>query len=174
MQIEEKKKIVASLHESFLRSELLILTDYKGLDVLKINDLRKKLREVGCEYKVAKNTFFKRASEDTDAQMVRDNFKGPMAVALSYGDQVAPAKVLTDFAKDNDALGIHLGVMGGKIIDLDAITALSSLPSREVLLGSFLSVASGAARGLVVALSDVPRTFINVLTAIKEQKEAAA
>ena len=174
MQIEEKKEIVASLHESFSRSELLILTDYKGLDVLKINDLRKKLREVGCEYKVAKNTFFRRASEDTDAQLLKDQFKGPIAVALSYGDQVAPAKVLTDFAKDNDELDIHLGVMDGKVIDLDAINALSALPSREVLLGSFLSVASGSATGLVVALSDVPRKFINVLTAIKEQKEATA
>ncbi len=174
MNLEEKKKIVQDLHERFLRSKVVMLTDYKGLDVLKINDLRKKLREVGSEYKVVKNTLLIRASYDTDAELVKDRFKGPVAVVLSYDDQVAPAKVLTDFSKENDALQINVGVMSGKIIDLDTIKELSALPSHEVLLAQFLTAASGVSVGLVTALSDIPKRFINVLQAIKEQKDVAA
>jgi len=174
MNLEEKKKIVQDLHERFSRSKVIMLTDYKGLDVLKLNDLRKKLREVGSEYKVVKNTLLIRASHGTDAELVKDRFKGPVAVVLSYDDQAAPAKVLTDFSKENDALQINVGVMSGKIIDLVAINELSALPSREVLLAQFLMTASGISVGLVTALSDIPKRFINVLQAIKEQKDVAA
>ena len=100
LQIDDKKKIVAELHDKFARSKVVISTDYKGLDVGKLNDLRRKLREVGVEYKVVKNTLLVRASQDTDVALIHESFKGPSAVALSYDDPVAPAKVLTQFAKE--------------------------------------------------------------------------
>lgn len=135
--------------------------------------MRRKLRDVDVEYKVVKNTLLVRASEDTDAALIKESFKGPSAVALSYDDPVAPAKVLSDFAKENEKLEIKIGVMEGKILDISAIKALSSLPSREVLLAQVLSAMNGVPTALVGVLSALPRQLLNVLQAIKDQKEAA-
>ncbi len=173
MKIDEKKKIVEDIRKRFLESKVVILTDYKGLDVEKINELRGKLKQSGVEYKVVKNAFLIRASEETDISLIKDSFKGPSAVALSCDDPVSPAKILTEFADEHELLEIKVGVMNGKILDLSAIKKLSALPSREVLLGSLLSVMSGVPSAFVRALNDMPRRLLNVLQAIKEQKEAA-
>jgi large subunit ribosomal protein L10 len=169
---EEKKQIAQDLHEKFSKAKIVILTDYKGLDVEKINSLRRKLRDADTEYRVAKNTLLVRASENTDVALIKDNFKGPIAIAMSYDDPVAPAKVLTDFVKDNAKLEIKAGVMSGKVLDLNAIKALSALPAREVLLGQVLSAMNGVPTALVRALNDIPCRLLNVLQAIREQKEA--
>lgn len=169
----EKEKIITDLHESFKKSRIVILTNYQGLDVSAISKLRRKLREVGVEYRVVKNTLIIRASEDTDAALIKDYFKGPSALAFSYDDPVAPAKVLVDFAKENDKLAIRVGIMKGKVIDSNKIKALSSLPSREVLLGQLLSVMNGVPTALVRVLNGVPVKLLNVLQAIKDKKEAA-
>ena len=173
MKMDEKKEIVEDIRKRFLESKVVILTDYKGLDVEKINELRRKLKQSGVEYKVVKNTLFVRASEETDISLIKDSFKGPSAVALSCDDPVTPAKILTEFADEHESLEIKVGVMNGKILDLSAIKKLSALPSREVLLGSLLSVMSGVPSAFVRALNDMPRRLLNVLQAIKEQKEAA-
>jgi len=173
LEQSEKKKIVEDLHESLVKSKVVILTDYKGLNVAAISDLRRKLREEHIEYKVVKNTLLNRASAETDVALIKDHFKGPTAIAISYDDPVAPAKVLFKFAADNEKLEIKAGVMGGRALDRNSIKALSELPSREVLLGTLLSVMNGVPTALVVALNDVPRRFINVINAIKQQKEAA-
>jgi large subunit ribosomal protein L10 len=93
---------------------------------------------------------------------------------LSYDDPVAPAKVLTDFVKENKQFEIKVGVLNGKIVDVDGIKALSSLPSKEVLLAQVLAAMNAVPTALVTALSDVPRRFVNVLQAIKDQKAAQA
>ncbi len=173
MNLSEKKNIVEKLHDSFSKSKVVILTDYKGLDVLSINDLRRKLRDAGVEYVVVKNTLIKRAAQETDVDLITDHFTGPSALALSYDDPVAPAKVLSNFSKDNDKLEIKIGVMSGKVLDLNSIKALSSLPSREELLSMVLSTMNGVPTALVRALNDVPTRLLNVLQAIKDQKEAA-
>jgi len=173
LKIDEKKKIVEDIRKRFLESKVVILTDYKGLDVEKINELRGKLKQSGVEYKVVKNAFLIRASEETDISLIKDSFKGPSAVALSCDDPVSPAKILTEFADEHELLEIKVGVMNGKILDLSAIKKLSALPSREVLLSSLLSVMSGVPSAFVRALNDMPRRLLNVLQAIKEQKEAA-
>lgn len=172
MKIDEKKKIVEDIHKKFSESKVVILTDYKGLNVEKINELRGKLKESGVEYKVVKNTLLVRASEETDISLIKDSFKGPSAVALSCDDPVTPAKILTEFAEDHEAFEIKIGIMNGKLLDFSAIKKLSALPSREVLLGSLLSVMSGVPTAFVRALNDTPKRLLNVLQAIKEQKEA--
>ena len=174
MNIEEKKQFVEALHKRLEKCQVLILTDYKGLNVETMTELRRKLREAKVEYQVIKNTMLKRASEGTDVEKIKDAFKGTSAVALSYDDPVAPAKVLTDFAKKNDKLAIRIGVMQGKVLDLSSIKALAALPSREQLLAQVLSAMIAVPTSLVTALSDVPRRMVNVLQAIKEQKEQAA
>ena len=173
MKLEKKQEIVQEIHEKFARSKIVIVTDYKGLDVATISDLRRKLREADIEYRVVKNTLLARASEGTDAEAIKDDFKGPSGVALSYDDPVAPAKVLTQFAKENNKLEIKVGVMGNSVLSVDDIKALSALPSREVLLGQLLSVMVAVPTSFVRVLNAVPQKFLYALQAIKEQKEAA-
>ena len=173
MRLEAKQQITEDLHDRFARSAIIVVTDYNGLDVSSINDLRRKLREADIEYQVVKNTLLVRAAEDTEAALIKDYFKGPSAVAISYEDPVAPAKVLTQFAKDNNKLEIKVGVLNGKVLDAQAIKALATLPSREVLLAQLLATLNAVPTSFVRVLAEVPRSLLNVLTAIKDQKEAA-
>jgi large subunit ribosomal protein L10 len=171
--IESKKQFVKELKERLEKSSVVILTDYKGLDVEAMTELRAKLREADVQYQVVKNTMLRLASEGTGVEAIKDSFVGPSAIAMSYDDPVAPAKVLTEFAKDHDKLEIKIGVMDGKMLDLSSIKALSDLPSREQLLATVLSAMNAVPTSLVTALSDVPRRLVNVLQAIKDEKEAA-
>ncbi len=173
MKLEEKKRITQDLNERFSKAAVVIVTDYKGLDVDAINDLRRKLRKEEVEYQVVKNSLLVRASEETDVALIKETFKGPSAVALSYSDPIAPAKVLTAFAKNHDVFEIKVGVMDGKILDANKIEALSALPSREVLLGTFVSVLNNVPTGFVRTIAEIPRRLLNVLQAVKDQKEAA-
>ncbi len=173
MRLDAKQQIAEDLHARFAKSAIIVLTDYKGLDVTAMNDLRRKLREANIEYQVVKNTLLVRAAEDTGVAAIKDHFKGPSAVALSYEDPVAPAKVLTQFAKDNPKLEIKVGVLNGKVLDGQAIKALATLPSREVLLAQFLSALNAVPTSFVRVIAEIPRSLVNVLTAIKDQKEAA-
>lgn len=173
MNLDEKKKIVADLHDRFSRAAVVILTDYKGLDVAAATELRRQLREAGVEYSVVKNSLMSRASEETGIAAIKDQFKGPSAVAISYDDPVAPAKVLTKFASDNDKLEIKIGVLQDKVLDMRSIKALADLPSREVLLAQFLSTLNAVPSNFVRTLGAIPAQLLNVLTAIKDQKEAA-
>lgn len=173
MNLEDKKQFVEELKARLEKSCVVILTDYKGLDVDAMTALRAKLREAQVEYQVIKNTMLRRACDGTEVEAIRAHFVGPSAIALSYDDPVAPAKVLTAFAKENDKLEIKVGVMHGRELDLSAIKALADLPSREQLLAMVLSTMNAVPTSLVRALSDVPRRMVNVLNAIKDQKEAA-
>lgn len=173
MRLQEKQNVVEDLHERFARSKIVIVTDYKGLNVAAISDLRGKLKAAGIEYSVVKNSLLVRASEETGVACLADFFKGPSAVAISYDDPVAPAKVLTEFAKGNDKFDVKAGAMDGKLLDLDQLKALSSLPSREELLGQLLATMNAVPTNFVRVLYNVPSGLLNVLQAIKDKKEAA-
>ena len=173
MKLDEKKKIVEDLREKFSKSIVVIVTDYKGLNVETMTELRRKLRESQVDYHVVKNTMLIRAAETTNVDAIKNQFKGPSAIALSFDDPVAPAKILTEFAKKNDKLEIKAGIMEDKVLDLASIKALAALPSREALLSQLLSVMVGVPTGFVRVLNGVPQQFMNVLQAINDQKEAA-
>ncbi|MDL2269804.1 50S ribosomal protein L10 [Desulfosarcina sp. OttesenSCG-928-A07] len=174
MDINKKKQIAEDLRTRFEKASIVILTDYKGLNVESLNALRRKLRAVGAEYQVVKNSLLVRASEGNDVALIKDHFKGPSAITLSDADPVAPAKILADFVKENKDFEIKVGVLGGKAIDASGLNALSTLPSREVMLAKVLSVMNAVPTSLVTALSDVPRRMLNVLQAIKDQKAGSA
>jgi large subunit ribosomal protein L10 len=173
VKLENKKQIVTALQGKFSEAKLVVLTDYKGLDVAAMNDLRAKLREAGVEYQVVKNTLLRRSAEGTPVANISDSFIGPSAVAMSLEDPIALAKVLIDFAKANDKLEIKIGVMEGKVLDAAKIRELSALPSREVLLAKILSVMVAVPTGMVTVLNEIPAKFVRVLAAIRDQKEAA-
>ena len=173
MRIKEKQQIAEDLRDRLSKSAIIVLTDYKGLDVAAMNDLRRRLRAEQIEYQVVKNTLLSRAAEDNDIALIKDYFKGPSAIALSYEDPVAPAKVLSQFAKENKKLEIKVGVMNGQVLDADAIKALATLSSRELLLRQLLSALNAIPTSFVRTLAEVPRSFVSVLAAIRDQKETA-
>ncbi|MCD4677461.1 MAG: 50S ribosomal protein L10 [Desulfobacula sp.] len=173
LNISQKKEQVERLAKGFSESEISILVDYKGLDVLKMTDLRSKLRNEGVTIEVVKNTLLDRASEGTDAALMKDFYKGPNAIVISKDDPVAPARILVDFAKDNEKLEIKAGALSGKLLNLEEIKQLAKMPSREELLGQLVYTLNAVPTSFVNVISGIPRSFVNVLNAIKDQKEAA-
>lgn len=173
LNLAQKKELVTDLNRKFGDKKILILVDYKGLNVPKMADLRARLREVNVELIVVKNTLLSRAAEGTDVELVRDYLEGPNAIVMSYDDPVVPMKVLREFAKENDKLEIKAGVLQGGLLGYQDLKALSDLPSREVLLAQVLSAMNAVPTGFVRALNNVPERLVYALQAIKDQKEAA-
>ena len=175
LNISQKKEVVERLSTQLAEAEITILIDYKGLDVLSMTDLRAKLREAGVQMEVVKNTLLSRAAQDSDSDsaLMADFYKGPNAIIISANDPVAPAKVLVDFAKDNEKLEIKAGTLGGKLLSVEEIVQLAKMPSKQELLTKLVCTLNAVPTSFVTVISGVPRAFVNVLSAIKDQKEAA-
>lgn|SRR5690554_410185 len=171
--LESKKQIVEEISDKLQRAASAVLTDYRGLNVSEATQLRKELREAGVEYRVLKNTLTKLAVDKVGLSELKKDLVGPTAIAFSYDDPVAPAKILTKFAKEHKKLELKSGVVEGKVIDVSGIAALADLPSREVLLAQVLAGFQGPISGFVNVLQGNLRNFACVINAIKEQKEQA-
>lgn len=172
MNRTEKEAVVQEMAERLGRAQALVLTDFTGLKVEQMTELRQQLREKGFEYVVVKNTLLKRASEGKPAAALADKLTGPNGLGVSYGDPVGLAKALVDFAKTNPKLEVKAGVLSGQLIGPEQVTDLAKLPSREVLLSMLLGALQGVPRNLVSVLAAVPRSLMNVLKAIEEKKAA--
>ncbi|MBU0943827.1 MAG: 50S ribosomal protein L10 [Proteobacteria bacterium] len=173
MNRDDKSAIVSQLNDSFSRAKFTVVTDYCGLTVSELQELRVQLRACDSEIRIAKNTLLKRAVTDTANDVLTEDFIGTTAIVMGYNDPVAPAKALTKFAAEHAKLQIRAAALDGEKISSDKLLALSKLPSKEALLGQFLSVLNGVPTGLVRVLSGVPRKFLYGLQAIKDQKEQA-
>jgi len=167
-----KQEVVAELTGKMNEAKAAFVADYRGLTVDQVNDLRGKLREAGVEYQVIKNTLLKIAIKDTPNACLEEFLSGPSAVAIAGEDPVAPAKVLSDFAKSNDKFELKGGSLEGKVLNLAGIQALSDLPSREVLLAKMLGSMNAPVSNFVGVLAAVPRSLVQVLAAIQDQKAA--
>lgn len=176
MAITKKKKqeLVAQYTDLLSRSQATILTDYRGLTATEISGLRNKLREVDSQYHVIKNTLFRLALQNVGHSVPEELLVGPVAVSFCLGEIPPSAKTLVDFAKDSKVLIIKGGLLSGKAIGVEDIQALSSLPSREVLLAQVLAGMQSPISGLVTVLSGPIRGLLNVLKARSEQLEGAS
>jgi large subunit ribosomal protein L10 len=153
--LEEKARAVAEVTEKLKGYSCTIVTDYRGLTVAQVTELRKALREAGVEFQVLKNTLARRATANAQLTDLDAHLTGPTAIAFSKDDVVAPAKILTEFAKKNEALKVKAGVVEGRIVDLKQIQALANLPSREGLLSMLLSVLQAPLRNFALAVKAV-------------------
>jgi large subunit ribosomal protein L10 len=169
---QSKKDLVAELAARLKGTRAAFLADYRGLNVEKATELRRKLRAAGSEYRVVKNTLLRLASQGTPAACLDAEFKGPTAVALVTGDPVAPAKALVEFAKANQAFKLKAGMLDGKLLQPADVKSLAELPSREVLLARLLGTLNAPTGNFVGVLAAIPRSLVQVLTAIKDQKAA--
>lgn len=171
--LEQKKVVVAELTEKVKSAQSLILADYRGLTVEQDTALRNALRAAGVEYKVVKNTLTALAMKENGLEGLDSFLNGPTAMAISSTDAVAPAKVLSEFAKKFEKLELKVGVVEGKVIDLNGIKALAELPSREVLIAKVLGGFNAPISGLVNVLNGNMRGLVVALNAIAEQKANA-
>jgi len=168
----EKEAMVQSLTERLARARAVILTDFTGMKVEQITELRQQLKDKGHEYVVVKNRLMKRAVLGREAEVLAAGLKGPNGLGFSYGEPVDLAKVLVDFAKTNPQLTVKGGFLEGKSLNPDQVSALAKLPAKEVLLSMLLGTMNAVPQSLVMVLAAVTRSLLQVLTAISEKKAA--
>lgn len=175
MSRKEREDAVAILSQRVRDTKGLIVLDYTGLNVEKVTALRKQIKGAGSELKVTKNTLLKIATRDTGFEPLHASLEGQTAVAFIDGDPAQLAKILTKFVKDNPDMRfkIRAGVLEKMFLSPESIEQLGNLPGREVLLGQFVGMLAAPLVGFVSVLSDIPRKFMRVLTAISEKKEKA-
>ncbi len=174
MKKEEKTESVTELHEKFSRAKLAVMTECTGVPVNQITELRKQLRAVQAEFKVVKNTLAARAVEGTSLVGAKAHFKGPTAMVIGYDDPVLPAKILRDFVKGEkreEKIKILVGVLEGALLQPAQLTAVASLPAREVVLAMLLSAMQGPVRGIVYVLHGLLRGLVGVMAAIQDKKK---
>lgn len=169
----EKQAAVAKLKEKLSQAKGAVLADYRGITVVEDTALRHKLREAVVDYQVVKNTFTRIAARELGLNQLEDYLEGPTALAVSYTDPVAPAKVLVDFAKEHKEFTIKVGLVEGRVIGPEEVEALASLPSREVLLSKMLGSMQAPLSGLVNVLQGSIRNLVYTLDAVRRQKETA-
>jgi large subunit ribosomal protein L10 len=162
---DEKQERIVELRDRFMRAKAAIVTDYRGLKVSELNELRRKLRDSGIEYRVVKNTLTRLAVKETSARPLADHLTGPCAVALGYEDEVTAAKVVLDFAKTSGKLQVKMGVLRGRLIDPENLKKVITLPPRAELQAQLLGLLSTVPARLLGVMSAVPRDFVSVLAA---------
>jgi large subunit ribosomal protein L10 len=167
-----KEKAVADMRERLDKAYGIFVVDYQGLNVEQLTRLRQELREAEIELQVVKNRLLAIACQDTDAAVLINYLSGPCALAITYGNVVAPAKILTRFAQDNDNLKVKVAHIQGDILEAPVVKRLAQLPPREVLLSQVVSALSGVPSSLVRLLSEVPRRLITTLEAVRRQRES--
>ncbi|MCL1971490.1 MAG: 50S ribosomal protein L10 [Endomicrobia bacterium] len=162
---------VKSLAGKFKAMKGMILTEYHGLSVEEISELRAKLRPLNSEYTVVKNTLSEIALKEAGID-AGDNFSGPTALVIQNGDIVSPAKVIMEFAKTHEKLKVKAGFMEGKFINAAMVEQLSSLPSKEVLIAKMLGSMNSPITGFVNVLAANIRGLVTVLDAISKKQTA--
>jgi len=161
--IATKQQEVEEIATKLRESASSVVTDYRGLNVAQVTELRKSLREAGVEFQVLKNSLVSRAAASAELSDLDAVLTGPTAVAFSKNDAVTAAKILNDFAKKNDALELKGGIVEGRFVDSEQVKALANLPSREGLLSMLLSVLQAPVRNFALAVK-----------AVAEKNEASA
>jgi large subunit ribosomal protein L10 len=173
MARSEKVAEVELLTDMMQRSEGLVLADFSGLTVAEVTVLRNKCREQGVEFRVVKNSLARRAATAAELGVLEELLAGPTAIAFGFESPVEPAKVLAEFAKDNDNVAIKGGLLEGKVISLAEVQALGALPSRDELLTMIARGFNAPTQGFVNVLQGTVSAFVRALSAVADQKADA-
>ena len=171
---EKKEQLVSWYTDLFSRSSAAILTDYRGLTMADITQLRRKLQETQSEYHVTRNRLMKLALKEAKLPVPEDLLEGPTATGFCFEEVPAVAKVLVDFSKASKTLVIKGGILGNRIINADEVTSLAELPPREILLAQVLGTIQGPAGGITRTIAGSIRSVLYVLKARVEQLEKQA
>ncbi|MGQ9637878.1 MAG: 50S ribosomal protein L10 [Thermodesulfobacteriota bacterium] len=169
MNRSEKQQVVSEFSKKLEGIQAIVLTNFRGLNVEQLNNLRRRLREEKVSYHVVKNTLMKLAAKGTPLERLTDYFEGPTAVALSYGDPVLLAKVLSEFIKTQPNLEIKAGLIQGRFAGPDEIKTLATLPSREVLLAQLMAGIQASGQYIAGALLGLLQQVVGIIQARADQ-----
>ena len=174
MATPQKVAVVEELSRDLASSKGVYLADFTGLSVERVTQLRRAIRKSRSRFVVAKNTLAKRAIKGSPLEPLSEHFRGPTGIAYSLEDPVAPAKVLTDFGKENEGFTIKVAYVQGAVLSSQQIGAIASLPPKEVLIAQAIGIVQSPMRGLVTVLNGVLTGLVVALEEIRKKKDASA
>lgn len=164
-KVDEVKNLVDKLQ----KKKNIVLTNYSGIKVKNLSDLRKKLREKGIDYKVVKNNLFRRALKESGYSDLDAFMKGPVAVAFTKDDLSEVARLLNEFKKEQEKFSYTVGIMDSVVYDETQIKRIADLPSREVLLSQIMSLINGPARGIATGANQIMASLARGIKAVSEK-----
>lgn len=167
----EKEEMIKDLSEKFARAKTAVVAEFSKVDVETVTKLRAKLREGKVEYKVLKNTLAKRAAKGTSVEAIAEDFVGPIALAISYDDVVAPAKILSEFIKDMETIKIRSAVVEGKRVDVNGVKALAKMPGLPELRAQLLGMLNQPAGKLVRTIAAPGSQLARVMQAHADKSQ---
>jgi large subunit ribosomal protein L10 len=173
LNLEEKKTAVAEISAKLVGAQAVVVAEYRGLEVEGMTELRRKARASGVYLRVLKNTLARRAVKDTPFEQLADQLVGPLIYGIST-DPVASAKVLNDFAKDNEKIVLKAGAMPGSLLSATEVKSLATLPSRDELLAVLMRTMQAPVAQFVRTLNEVPARFARTLAAVHDARAKAA
>ena len=173
LTLEQKKSVVAEVSEVAAKAEAAIAAEYIGLSVAQMTELRSKARAQGVYVRVVKNSLARRAIEGTDFECLNDSLTGPLLLVFSNDDPGAGARVVRDFAKDNDKLVTTAIALGGQLIPAEDLKLVASMPTLDEARAQLLSVMQAPQTKLVRTLAEPAGQFVRVLAAYRDSKQAA-
>ena len=173
LNLEQKQAVVAEVSAQLAKAQAVIVAEYRGLDVARVTQLRAKARQSGLYLRVLKNTLARRAVKGTPFESLSDQMVGPLMYGIAV-DPVAGAKVIADFAKENELFVIKGGAMPNTRMSDKDVKALAQLPSRDELIAKLMGTMQAPVAKLARTLNEVPGRFVRTLAAYRDQKEKAA
>ena len=170
-KLKSNKAVVQEIVDDFKAAKSVVLVEYRGINVAQDTALRAELRKAGVKYRILKNTMTRFAVKEVGWTDLEKSLVGPTAVATSDSDLVAPAKILSEYAKKIDKLKIKAGVVEGNILDINGVKALAELPPKDILVATVLGTLKAPISGFVNVLNGNIRGLVVALNAIAEQKQ---
>lgn len=167
-----KEQKINHIKENVEKAKVAIVTNYKGLSVDEITELRRALQKEGADYTVTKNTLAKIAFKGTQYEVLSDVMKESTAVAFGFNDEVSPAKVLAKFIKDKKKCEIIAGALDGQLLNASEVEALAKTPSREELYAKMLGCVNSPVTGIAGAMNAVMSSLVRAIDAVAKQKSA--
>ena len=174
IRLEDKQQIVSEVNQAASSALSAVLADYRGVTVEDMTSLRKTARENKVYLRVVRNTLLKRAVADTEFECIQEVLVGPTILALSEEDPGAAARVLKDFAKENDDFEIKALSVGGQLMEANQIDVLAKLPTLDQARSMLMSVMLAPATKLARTLNEVPSKVTRAVAAVRDQKQEAA
>jgi large subunit ribosomal protein L10 len=173
LTLEQKKAVVAEVAEAAKTAHSAVAAEYRGITVEKMTDMRAKARNEGVYLKVAKNTLVKRAVEGTDFECMAEELSGPLLFAFSMEDPGSAARLIKNFAKDEERLNVRLVAMGAKLYQASELERLASLPTHEQAIAMLMGVMKAPIEKFVRTLAEPHTKLVRTVAAVRDSKQAA-
>ena len=173
LSFNEKEAIVAEVAEVANSALSVVVAEYAGLESTDMDDLRAKAREGGVYLRVVKNTLARRALEGTEYACLQESLVGPLLMAFSQEDPGSAARVVKDFAKENDKLAVKALSIGGQLLEASELDRLAKLPTKDQAISMLMSVMQAPVTKLARTLNEVPGKLVRTVAAIRDDKQAA-